>query len=75
MKFFWIFLGTKKMYTIQFMEEVAIEGRFESKELLYKFVSRQSPGWLLDLAMRTYCEPLLNEYVYPLIRARGFTIL
>ena len=59
------------MYKLEFMEEIALQGSFESKELLFSMLQKQTDEVLINLAMKTKCALLLNDYINPLIIARG----
>ncbi len=64
----------KKMYKLEFMEEIALQGSFESKELLFSMLQKQTDEVLINLAMKTKCALLLNDYINPLIIARGIKV-
>ncbi len=66
--------NTKKMYKLEFMEEIALQGSFESKELLFSMLQKQTDEVLINLAMKTKCALLLNDYINPLIIARGIKV-
>ena len=48
-----------------------MQGSFESKELLFSMLQKQTDEVLINLSMKTECVLLLNDYIYPLIIARG----
>jgi hypothetical protein len=62
------------MYKLEFMEEIALQGSFESKELLFSMLQKQTDEVLINLAMKTKCALLLNDYINPLIIARGIKV-
>ena len=66
----------KKMsYKIEFMEEIAAGPSADSKDKLFIALQKQSNAYLLDLAVKTTSSALYEEYIKPLISARGLTIM